>query len=152
MIRTVSALLLVAALLAAATPASAGWTATARGPGAARAVTMVAADAPSVTGSGITTSRTFTVSWPVPPAGPTPITGWQITRVSSLLGAGLVSSGTCAGSTTSGVPGVAQPTESGGTLTCTDRATVSVGTVRYTVTPVYLRWIGPASPFSLATT
>ncbi|MBM7806986.1 hypothetical protein JOD57_002823 [Geodermatophilus bullaregiensis] len=87
----------------------------------------------------------------MPPPGPTPVTGWQITRESSLLGAGLVSSGTCAGTSANGVPGVAQPTADGSTLTCTDVATVSVGTVRYAVTPVYVRWVGPPSLRSPAT-
>ena len=146
MARALCCLLLAVALLGAPLRADAAWTATARGPGAAGATALVASVAPTVTGSGPVTSRTFTVSWPVPDPFPTPITGWQVVRESSLLGAGLVSNGSCAGTTTDGVPGVTQPARTGTTLTCTDVATVSVGTVRYSVTPVYLRWVGPPSP------
>ncbi|WP_448642047.1 hypothetical protein [Geodermatophilus sp. URMC 63] len=151
MTRAACRLLLVAALLVPAVPAQAAWSVPGSGTGAARAGKLVSAAAPSVTGSGPATSRTFTVTWPVPPAGGVPVTGWQVTRDSSLLGAGLVSSGTCAGSSANGVPGVAHPASDGTRLSCTDVATVSVGTVRYTVTPVNVRWVGPPSPWSPAT-
>ncbi|MGX5657572.1 hypothetical protein ACWKWC_22565 [Geodermatophilus nigrescens] len=144
--------LLLAALLAgqiaASSPARAAWTIPGGGTAQAAAAAIPAPATPTVTGAGLPLARTFTVTWSAPPPGPVPITGYRVTRTSSLLGAGLIGQGTCTGLTVLGGISLAQPIQSSGTFACTDVTVGNLGLVQYTVTPVYERWIGPTSAWS----
>ena len=142
----------VAVAVAAATcpqPVAAAWSVPpSQGPAGSAAAALDVQATPVVGAAGLSATRTFTVTWADAPPGPVPVTGYVVSRTSSLLGAGLVSSGTCTGTTLAGVVGVVRPPLSGGTRSCTDVALVQLGVVRYAVTPVYERWVGPRSDWS----
>ena len=148
--KAVGILVITAALLLAGTSerAQAGWTVSGPGMANGQAGTLPSIGTPWGAGSGLILARTFTVRWNVPPQGSVPVAGYRIDRMSSLLGAGVISTGTCSGLTVFGVSNVIQPTPVGASLSCTDVNLVAVGSVRYSVTPVYQRWIGPASAWS----
>lgn len=148
------ALLLVASVLLGVTPqADASWTATATGTAGQKAATMPVGNTPSVVPEGLL-SRSFTLTWPTAWLHPgRPATGYLIARQSSLLGGGLISDGTCVGI---GVLGLTRPVfvpaaPGAATQSCTDVSLVSLGTVQYTVTPVYEHWIGTPSSWSVST-
>jgi len=122
-------------LVACAAPgaASAAWsgTGTAAAAGQARAATMPAGSAPTIS----TTGHSITVSWSAGTLLGQSVTGYTVKR----YGAG----------------GVAQTVGSGcsGTITglsCTE-ASVPAGTWTYTVTPLLYAWLGTESPASGAT-
>ncbi|MGX5656207.1 hypothetical protein ACWKWC_15655 [Geodermatophilus nigrescens] len=143
--------LLLAAVLAgqaASSRAQAAWAIPGGGTAQAAAAAIPAPATPTVTGSGLPPTRTFTVTWTAPPPGPVPITGYRVSRTSSLLGAGVIGAGTCTGLTVLGGISLAQAIQTSGTFSCTDITAGNLGMVQYTVTPVYERWIGPASAWS----
>ena len=110
------------------------------------------ASAPTVTVFGVyPAARTFTVTWATArPFGGRPATGYVLTRNATLSDAAM-DSGTCKGTVVHGVPGVYVPADPGAaTQTCTDSTTLNLGSVRYTVTPVWTRWVGTASAASTA--
>jgi hypothetical protein len=106
--------------------------------------------APTVAVAGVyPATRTFTVTWSTArlPGG-RPTTGYVITRSAALSNVAM-NDGTCSGAVVQGVPGVYVPTTPGAdTQSCTDTTTANLGTVQYTVTPVYGRWVGNASAAS----
>jgi hypothetical protein len=154
-------LLAVLALLAlAAGPlgpppeASAAWAVPGGGVASDRAARMPApsASAPTVTVVGVyPATRTFTVTWTTArPYGGRPTTGYVLTRNATLSGAPM-DTGTCKGTVVHGVPGVYVPADpDAATQTCTDSTTLNLGSVQYTVTPVWTRWIGSPSAASTA--
>ena len=145
----VPALVVVAVVLGTAAPAPAAWGTTAAGPAVVAATVMPQGNQPTASGSGLLT-RSFTVTWRTSRLAGVPVTGSVIRRHSSLLGAGLVSGGTCSGTSLVGTDSpVYQPADKGGEqLSCTDTSLVSLGTVSYSVTPVFERWSGAPSPWS----
>jgi hypothetical protein len=146
----VTALLLTAALLAApAQAADAAWAVLGAGPAAAVADTMPAGATPTVAVIGADLARAVVVTWDTSWAGGRPADGYVVTRTGSELGGGLVTAGSCAGIAAPGdvsrtyVP--AGPAET--QQTCTDLSVAALGTVTYTVTPVFGRWYGkPSAP------
>ena len=96
-------------------------------------------------------TRTFTVTWgTVRPFEGLPATGYVLTRNATLSGAPM-DTGTCKGTVVDGIPGVYVPVDPDApTQSCTDTTTLNLGSVQYTVTPVWNRWIGDASAASTA--
>jgi hypothetical protein len=105
--------------------------------------------APWVTAAGIYPAvRTFTVTWPTArPYGGRPATGYVLKRTATLSNAPM-DTGSCTGAVSDGVSGVYVPADPGAaTQTCTDSTTLNLGSVRYTVAPVWGRWVGaPSTP------
>jgi len=147
------ALLTLGAHAAISAPAAdAAWLISGAGPSAGRAATMPRGSMPAVVPSGLIGSRTFTLTWTTSTLAGRPATGYVITRRSTLLGDSLVEGGTCKGATANGTPNVMTPANPAApTQSCTDVTLVDVGTVSYSVTPVYLRWSGTASTMSTPT-
>ncbi|MGY1986470.1 hypothetical protein ACI792_09615 [Blastococcus sp. SYSU DS0669] len=143
-------LVVVAVVLGTAAPAPATWaTRAAAGPAVVAAAVMPPGEQPTASGSGVLT-RSFTVTWRTSHVAGVPVTGYVVRRTSSLLGAGLVSEGTCSGVSLLGIdaPVYVPADPAAETQSCTDTSLVSLGTVSYTVTPVLERWLGTPSPWS----
>jgi hypothetical protein len=146
----VTALLLTAVLLAAPPPAAdAAWAVLGAGPAVAVADTMPAGATPTVAVIGADLARTVVLSWDTSWAAGRPADGYVVTRTGGKLGGGLVTVGSCAGIA---VPGDVETTyvpagSAEAQQTCTDLSVVALGTVTYTVTPVFGRWYGkPSAP------
>jgi hypothetical protein len=152
---TVLALLALAAGPLSPPPeAAAAWSVTGGSvlPGQAARMPDGSTTAPSVAAVGVYPAmRTFTVTWPTArPFGGRPATGYVLDRNATLSGAPM-DTGTCKGTVVEGVPGVYVPADPGAaTQTCTDSTTLNLGSVQYTITPVWTRWIGSASAASTA--
>ncbi len=134
--------------------AAAAWTVAGGAVLPGQAAHMPAGDstAPWVTAEGTYQSaRTFTVTWPtVRPYGGRPATGYVLTRTTALSNPPM-DTGSCTGVVADGVPGVYVPADPGAaTQTCTDSTRRYLGSVQYTVTPVWGRWVGNPSPASTA--
>jgi hypothetical protein len=147
-------LALAVGLLGPPPEASAAWAVTGEAvlPGKAARMPAGNTTAPSVAAVGVYPAvRTFTVTWPtVRPYAGRPATGYVLSRNATLSGAPM-DSGTCKGTVVHGVPGVYVPADPGATTqTCTDSTTLNLGSVQYTVTPVWTRWVGNASAASTA--
>ena len=132
--------------------AQAAWNNTGQGQAAQSAMMMPTASAPTVTmATGLGLARTYTVTWPKTEvhAG-VPVTGYRIARTST-LGSALLGSGSCQGVTLLGLgaPVYVPANTAAAVQACTETAVVDLGTVRYSVTPVYGRWTGPSSSWSL---
>lgn len=156
MIHRLAALLVVAVAVAglAATPAQASWSSAGAGAGRQVAMTMSAGNAPTVTMAsatvlGLGVVRTYTLTWPRSDVSSgTPVTGYRITRTST-LGPAVLGTGTCTGITVVGLglPAYVPANPSASTQSCTDISTVDLGVVRYAITPVYGNWTGsPSAP------
>lgn len=135
----------------AAGPAQAAWSSVGAGPAAQVATAMPAGPVPSVTMSyGLGVGYVYRLTWPVSMlhAG-RPVTGYRIARS---VGGALVGVGTCSGVTLAGMgaPVYVPADVSASVQSCTDTSLVALTSVRYTITPVYERWVGTASPWSLA--
>jgi hypothetical protein len=119
-------------------------------PGQAAAMPAGGTTAPSVTAAGVDPAvRTFTVTWPtVRPYGGRPATGYVLRRNATLSDAAM-DTGTCRGAVSDGVSGVYVPADPGAaTQTCTDSTRLYLGSVQYTVAPVWGRWVGNPSAAS----
>ena len=148
----VLALLALAAGLVSPPPeAAAAWSVTGTSVLPGQAAQMPAGDttAPSVTAAGVYPAvRTFTVTWPtVRPYGGRPATGYVVRRSATLSNAPM-DTGTCTGTVSDGVYVPADPGAT--TQTCTDSTTLNLGSVQYTVAPVWGRWVGNPSTASTA--
>ncbi|RBY75696.1 hypothetical protein DQ239_16660 [Blastococcus sp. TF02-09] len=149
--RLASLLLAASAVLVLGAPpsAEAAWASTGIGLAVQKAMAMPTGTTPtSVTGMSLgAVGRAYTITWPTTwlQTG-RPATGYVISRSSSTLGSALISGGSCAGMGTGGryVPANTMTTNQ----SCTDDSTVALGNVRYSVTPVYGNWRGPASPWT----
>ena len=147
-------LALVAGPLGPPPEASAAWAVTGAAVLPGQAARMPAGDtiAPSVTAAGVYPAvRTFTVTWPtVRPFGGRPATGYVLERTATLSNAPM-DTGSCRGAVSDGVSGVYVPADPGAaTQTCTDSTTLNLGSVQYTVAPVWGRWVGNPSRASTA--
>ena len=147
-------LALAAGLLSPPPEAAAAWSVTGGSvlPGQAAQMPAGSTAAPSVTAAGVYPAvRTFTVTWPtVRPYEGRPATGYVLTRSATLSNAPM-DTGTCKGAVSHGVSGVYVPADPGAaTQTCTDSTTLNLGSVQYTVAPVWSRWVGNPSPVSTA--
>ncbi len=147
-------LLLAPGALGAPPEASAVWATSGAAVLPDEAARMPAGDAtaPTVSVVGVyPATRTFTVSWSTArPYGGRPATGYVLIRNATLSGAPM-DDGTCMGTVVEGVPGVYVPADPGAaTQSCTDTTTLNPGSVQYTVTPVWSRWVGNASAPSTA--
>lgn len=134
--------------------ASAAWAVPGSGVASDRAARMPAASAsaPTVTVVGAyPAARTFTVTWPTArPYGERPATGYVLTRTATLSNAAM-DTGTCKGTVVQGTPGVYVPADpDAATQTCTDSTVLNLGSVQYTVAPVWGRWVGTPSTASTA--
>jgi hypothetical protein len=69
-------------------------------------------------------------------------------RRSATLSNAPMDTGTCTGSVSDGVHVPADP--GAATQTCTDSTTLNLGSVQYTVAPVWDRWVGNPSTASTA--
>ena len=151
----VLALLALATGLLSPTPeAAAAWTVAGGAVLPGQAAQMPAGDttAPSGTAEGTYQSaRPFTVTWPtVRPFGGRPATGYVLRRTATLSNAPM-DTGSCRGAVSDGVSGVYVPADPGAaTQTCTDSTTLNLGSVQYTVAPVWGRWVGAPSTASTA--
>ncbi|MCA0143992.1 hypothetical protein [Blastococcus sp. LR1] len=152
MLARLASLLLAAsaALVLGVTPsAEAAWATTGVGPATQKAMAMPTGTTPvSVTGVSLgVVGRAYTITWPTAwlQSG-RPATGYIISRNSSLLGLALLSGGSCAGLFTGNryVPADTMAA----TQSCTDESLVTLGTVRYSVTPVYGNWRGQPSDWT----
>ena len=152
MLARLASLLLAASavvVLGATPPAEAAWATTGVGPAVQKAMAMPAGTTPlSVTGTSFgVVGRSYTITWPTAwlHSG-RPATGYIVSRQSSLLGLALLSGGSCAGLLTLGryLPADA----AAATQSCTDESLVTLGTVRYSVTPVYGNWRGTPSAWT----
>ena len=149
--RPLSLLLAASAVLVlgAPPPAEAAWATTGVGQASETAMAMPSGTPPvSVTGVSFgAVGRAYTITWPTAwlHAG-RPATGYVIHRDSSLLGTALLSGGSCAGllTATRYLPADTMAA----TQSCTDESLVTLGTVRYAVTPVYGNWHGAASAWT----
>ena len=149
-----AALVLATGSLGAAPVASAAWGTSGTAVLTGQAARMPAGNptAPTVSVVGVyPATRTFTVTWSTAwPYGGRPATGYVLTRSATLSGAPM-DDGTCKGAVVHGVPGVYVPTDAGAaTQSCTDTTRLNLGSVQYTVTPVWSRWVGNASAASTA--
>lgn len=149
----VLALALLATLgLLGAGPARAAWNNTGSGPAAQSAMVMPASLTPTVTmASGLGLVRTYTVTWPRTEVhSGVPVTGYKITRTSTLGGA-VLGLGSCQGVSLLGLstPVYVPANAAAAMQSCTELAVVDLGVVRYSVTPVYGRWTGTSSAWSL---
>jgi hypothetical protein len=147
-------LALASGLLSPPPEAAAAWTVAGGAVLPGQAAQMPAGDttAPSVTAEGTYQSaRTFTVTWPtVRPFGGRPATGYVLTRTTTLSNPPM-DTGSCSGVVADGVPGVYVPADPGAaTQACTDTTRRYLGSVQYTVAPVWGRWVGNASQASTA--
>jgi hypothetical protein len=146
-------LVLAAGLLGPPPEASAAWAVTGAAVLPGQAAHMPAGTtAPSVSAAGIYPAvRTFTVTWPtVRPFGGRPATGYVLKRTATLSNAPM-DTGSCRGAVSDGVSGVYVPADPGAaTQTCTDSTTLNLGSVQYTVAPVWGRWVGTPSTASTA--
>lgn len=147
-------LALATGLLAPPPEAAAAWSVTGGSvlPGQAAQMPAGGTTAPSVTAAGVYPAvRTFTVTWPtVRPYGSRPATGYVLRRSATLSNAPM-DTGTCRGAVSDGVSGVYVPADPGAaTQACTDSTTLNLGSVRYTVAPVWGRWVGTPSTASTA--
>lgn len=147
---------LAAGLLGPPPEASAAWAVPGAGVASDRAARMPASigPAPSVTVAGVyPAARTFTVTWTTArPYGGRPATGYVLTRTATLSNAAM-DTGTCKGTVVQGTPGVFVPADPGAaTQTCSDSTVLNLGSVQYTVTPVWGRWVGTPSTASAAVT
>jgi hypothetical protein len=146
-----AALVLAAGSLGAAPTASAAWRVTGTAVLIDQAARMPVAEpeAPSVSAVGVyPAARTFTVTWTTArPYGGRPATGYVLHRTATLSSAAM-SDGTCRGGPPDGVYVPAAP--GAATQSCTDTTTLNLGSVQYTVTPVWGRWIGNPSAASTA--
>ena len=134
--------------------AFAAWAVAGAGPATGAATVMPAGStvAPTVSVTGVyPAARTFTVTWnTAQPHGDRPATGYVLTRTATLSNAAM-DTGTCKGAEVDGVPGVYVPATPGAaTQTCSDSTMLNLGSVQYTVTPVWTRWVGNASGASTA--
>jgi hypothetical protein len=121
-------------------------------PGQAAGMPAGSTTAPSVSAAGVYPAvRTFTVTWPtVRPFGSRPATGYVLKRTATLSNAPM-DTGSCKGAVSDGVSGVYVPADPGAaTQTCTDSTTLNLGSVQYTVAPVWSRWVGNPSTASTA--
>lgn len=110
-------------------PASAAWSISGAGPGAAAATTMPAGRAPDA----VLTSGTASVIWAAADLGDgVPVAGYVVRRYSAATGSAATVGGTCSGVVT--------------TTSC--RETLPPGSWVYTDTPVQLSWTGLESPAS----
>jgi hypothetical protein len=146
-----AALVLAAGSLGAAPVASAAWgtSGTAVLTGQAARMPVAGSAAPSVGAVGVyPAARTFTVTWTTArPFGGRPATGYVLRRTATLSSAAM-SDGTCRGGPLDGVYVPAEP--GAATQSCTDTTTLNLGSVQYTVTPVWGRWIGNPTAASTA--
>jgi hypothetical protein len=138
--------------LGPAPEASAAWGVSGSGPATGAATAMPAGSpvAPAVSGAGVyPAARTFTVTWSTArPYGGRPATGYVLTRTATISDAAM-DTGTCKGEVSNGVSGVYVPATPGAaTQTCTDSTMLNLGSVQYTITPVWTRWVGNASAAS----
>lgn len=136
----------------AAGPVQAAWSSTGAGPAAQTATAMPSGPTPTVTMSySVGVGYVYRLTWPVSMlhAG-RPVTGYRISRS---VGGSLLGIGTCSGVTVAGLGApVYVPSDAGAAAhTCTDISLVPLTAVRYTVTPVYEKWVGTASPWSMPT-
>lgn len=124
------ALLVVAAALAAASPALAAWVAGATGSASGRADQVLVAAAPSASATG----GTVDLSWAATTlASGAPVTGYRVERVNTVTAAVVPATGGCAGTVVG--------------LACTETS-VPTGTWRYRTAAVRGAWQGPTSPDS----
>lgn len=132
--------------------AAAAWTARGSGQARATAATLPAVAAPQASATTVLLTKTFTVTWASVTVVPGVwVTGYRITRIPSSGTAGPVTNGTCADRTTTtpeGMTSVYVPADrTATTQSCTDTTAAPFnGSVSYTVTPVYAKWLGPVSP------
>jgi hypothetical protein len=147
-------LALAAGLLSPPPEAAAAWSVAGMAvlPGQAAQMPTGDTTAPAVTAEGTYQSaRTFTVTWPtVRPYGGRPATGYVLTRTASLSNPPM-DAGSCMGAVADGVSDVYVPADPGAaTQTCTDSTRRYLGSVQYTVAPVWGRWVGNPSTVSTA--
>ena len=154
MLRRIAVLLLaVLPVLLAPGTASAAWAVNGTGPARAQAVLVPQGATPTV--SETTDPATYlplhVVTWATGTVAPgRPVTGYQIRRIvfpgTSIAKVEVVAKGTCAGLTLDGLLNVYAPASPAtATQSCTDAEAFAKGSVQYTVTPVYGRWVGPTS-------
>ena len=146
-----AALVLAAGSLGSAPEASAAWGVSGGEvlTGQADRMPVGSPTAPTVSVVGVyPATRTFTVTWSTAwPYGGRPATGYVLRRTATLSSAAM-SDGTCRGDPLDGVYVPADP--GAATQTCTDTTTLNLGSVQYTVTPVWGRWIGNPTAASTA--
>lgn len=147
------ALVLVSVLLAAQ-PASAAWSVSGAGPARGQAVVVPQGATPSATKAtpAPTYLPVYTLTWSTAmlPGGRA-VTGYQVQRIvwpnTAIARTEAVGAGTCLGTTVNGLPNVFVPANpTAPTQSCTDANAYALGEVRYLVTPVLSRWVGPTSP------
>ncbi|NIH70312.1 hypothetical protein [Modestobacter marinus] len=136
----------------AAGPVQAAWSSAGAGLAAQTATAMPSGPTPTVTMSySLGVGYIYRLTWPASMlhAG-RPVTGYRISRS---VGGSLLGIGTCSGVTVTGLGApIYVPSDVGAdAYTCTDVSLVPLTAVRYTVTPVYEKWVGTASPWSMPT-
>jgi len=124
------ALLVVAAALAAASPAFAAWVAGASGSASGRADQVLTPAAPTAAAVGTTVNLSWTATTL---ASGAPVTGYRVERVNTVTSAVVAATGGCAGAVTG--------------LSCTETS-VPHGTWQYRTAAVRGAWVGPTSPSS----
>ncbi|MQA33009.1 hypothetical protein [Modestobacter roseus] len=146
----VAAVLATVLALGHATPAHAQWHTSGAGPARQAAVRMPAGPVPTVTMRvDVRLGYVYTLTWPTATLHDgQPVTGYVVSRD---RGGALLATGTCAGPTLLGIglTGYAPTDPAAPTQSCTDVTLTPLGAVRYTITPVYGRWKGTASSWSL---
>ena len=138
-------------LLLAADPASAAWGVRGAGPARAQAVVIPQAAAPTATKTTPAPQYlpVYTVTWTTTKhSGGRGVIGYRVLHT-TWRGTGVVTGGTCAGTTVAGVPNVYVPADPNAPKqSCTDTDVYVDGTVTFTVIPVMGRWSGATSPSS----